>query len=156
MTYSGRMRTVRTAPIIAEVKQVMDEDSIAEIGDGHPVSSCRRNVLGISKSSWSRISKDLHYHPYKPVRCQELKQTDFVKRRTFCTWLLERTEEDLESILFSDEASFELNGKVNSQNVRRYALLKCHDAENGGRPHHFVDKQSITPKVSANLLLNRR
>ena len=85
------------------VRQTMDADSIKEIGDVNPVSSCRRNILGISKSSWSRISKSLHYHPYKPMRCQDLRPADLPKRRAFCTWILGRNDNDLNSILFSDE-----------------------------------------------------
>ena len=74
-SHSGRHRTVRTPPIQQAVKAVMDRDAPKKRDDAtvSPVSSARRNILGVSKSSWSRITGDLKYHPYKVVRRQELK-----------------------------------------------------------------------------------
>ena len=74
-SYSGRPRTIRTPPNQQAVKQVMDRDAPKRRDDPtvSPVSSARRNVLGMAKSSWCRIRKDLRYHPYRVVRRQELK-----------------------------------------------------------------------------------
>lgn len=60
-THSGRRRTVRTPANSAAVKNVMDRDSTKQIGDAtvSPVSSARRNRLGMDKSSWSRIKSEL-------------------------------------------------------------------------------------------------
>ena len=82
------------------------------------------------------------------MRCQDLRPADLPKRRAFCTWILGRTDEELNSILFSDEANFELCGKVKSQNVRRYALLKRKDVQHGGRPDSFLTRHSVSPKVN--------
>ena len=61
LTHSGRPRTVRTPANKAAVKAVMDRDATKEMGDNtrSPVSSARRNVLAIDKSSWTRIKTEL-------------------------------------------------------------------------------------------------
>jgi inhibitor of nuclear factor kappa-B kinase subunit alpha len=112
-----------------------------------PVRSARKNGI-LSKSSWHRIKKELKYHPYKPIRRHLLKPADEPRRRAFCHWILTRTDQQLQSILFSDEANFELSGHVNSQNVRRYAPLKSSVPINGGRPDHFaLDKPTFSEKL---------
>ena len=77
-THSGRPRTSRTPTHMVWVKTVMDRDAPKvkiilntkflyfsslkkEIGDNmvSPVSSGRRNVLGLNKSAWWRLAKDL-------------------------------------------------------------------------------------------------
>ena len=69
-THSGIPRTQRVQPVISSVKQVIDRYAEKVMGDTivSPVSSARRNVLAIPKSSWSRIKFELKYHPYKPIR----------------------------------------------------------------------------------------
>ena len=85
-TFSGRKRTARTAENIQAEKDVLDRDSIKDMEDPicSPVSSARKNVLGLGKSSWSRIVKELKYHPYKMVRTQLLKPQDFNRRLVMC------------------------------------------------------------------------
>ena len=61
-SYSGRPRTVRTPPNVAEVKNVLDRDKTKHVGDPtvSPVSSARRNPLDwCSKSTFSRITQDI-------------------------------------------------------------------------------------------------
>ena len=150
VTHSGRRKTVNTNLVRNNVRNILDQDSVKELGDRatSPVSTARRNSLRISKSSWSRICCDIKYHPYKPIRRQELKQLDLARRVNFCQWISNLTDNQLGNFLFSDEANFELNGCVNSQNVRRYAPLKSSDPMNGGRPDHFVVIKTIaSPKV---------
>lgn len=66
----------------------------------------------------------------------------------FCQWVLNQSDRELQSILFSDETGFELHGSVNSQNVRRYAPLKYTDPLLGGRPTQFVaEKPTFSPKL---------
>ena len=150
VTHSGRRKTVNTNLVRNNVRNILDQDSVKELGDRatSPVSTARKNSLRISKSSWSRICCDIKYHPYKPIRRQELKQLDLARRVNFCQWISNLTDNQLGNFLFSDEANFELNGCVNSQNVRRYAPLKSSDPMNGGRPDHFVVIETIaSPKV---------
>lgn len=75
-SHSGRPRTTRTQQNKDAVKAVMDRDAGKEIGDGNasPVSSGRKNVVvGLDKSGWWRLAKELKYHPYKAIRRQLLK-----------------------------------------------------------------------------------
>ena len=79
---------------------------------------------------------------------QELKNGDKPRRLAFSRWITEKTDEEMGNLLFSDEASFQLSGYVNSQNVRRYSPTKYVDPVNGGRPEHFIHtKQLGSPKV---------
>ena len=158
VTFSGKPRTQRTAPVIARVKGVMDRDAVKEMGDAtvSPISSSRRNVLGIPRSSWLRIKLELRYHPYKPVRRHQLKPGDHARRLVFCRWIVSLTDQELREFLFSDEANFLLSGHVNSQNVRRYAPLKVSDPVHGGRPDHFVvDKPTFSQKIMVFCGVNR-
>ena len=124
-SHSGRRLTVRTPPVQAEVRREMDRDA---------PNSARRNILGMDKSSWSRICGDLKYHPYRIIRRHELNHQDPPKRLVFCNWLITLSDQELLNILWTDEANFHLCGSVNSQNVRRYAPLKTSDRVGGGRP----------------------
>ena len=151
-SHSGRRLTVRTPPVQAEVRRVMDRDAPKRRGDPNvsPVNSARRNILGLDKSSWSRICGDLKYHPYRIIRRHELNHQDPPKRLVFvfCNWLITLSDQELLNILWTDEANFHLCGSVNSQNVRRYAPLKTSDRVGGGRPDHFTqDTPNHSPKV---------
>ena len=144
--HSGRRRTVRTDQNKQNLKAVLDRDATKEIGDAtkSPVSSARRNVLHLTKSSFSRLVSDLNYHPYKVIRRHELKPGDFVKRRAFCTWFIGLPAAEQLNMLVSDEANFLLSGHVNSHNVVRYSLDRM------GRPEqHAVDKVAYSPKLMA-------
>ena len=63
-------------------------------------------------------------YPYKiPIKSQ-LKEVDKSARVQFCTWILEKCEENpdfLDNVWFSDEAHFYLDGRVNTQNNRRWS-----------------------------------
>jgi hypothetical protein len=57
--------------------------------------------------------------PYKLKLLQSLSGQDKTTRRDFCTEMQERCEEDgfSESLIFSDESTFHISGKVNKENV---------------------------------------
>lgn len=63
------------------------------------------------------------YHPYKIDQRHELLPGDYAQRLEHCQIVVNQTDDDLFTWLTSDEAGFELHGKVNSQNVRRWATL---------------------------------
>ena len=51
--------------------------------------SCRRNGLGLSRSTFIKIMKqELKWYPYKNVIRHELGNPDYVRRFQFCRWLL--------------------------------------------------------------------
>lgn len=77
--------------------------------------------FGISYSSVYKTLKEFKYKPYKIQNHQELFETDKIMRTDFCEVMfnmLNENEEILNKIIFTDEATFTLNGEVNSQNFR--------------------------------------
>ena len=64
-----------------------------------------------------------------------MKEKDFADRLEFAQWYCSLSLEEKENFGFSDEASFSLNGSVNTQKVRKYALPKSEGGE--GRPKEF-------------------
>jgi len=88
-----------------------------------PQSSLRRtsNEIGVSKSAIHRILQQSKWHPYKIQLLQKLNEDDPDRRSEFCYRALEMYHNDNEfpnTILFTDEANFYLNGEVNKQNMR--------------------------------------
>ncbi len=115
--HSGRRRTVRTVDTIATVRQHLQD---------HPRgTSSRRNGLGLSHSSFNRITTlDLHFHPYRMHIRHQLLHADLRRRQDFAEWLLERCQGNprfLEFLTIGDEAGFAMNGEVNTHNVVEYA-----------------------------------
>jgi hypothetical protein len=56
----------------------------------------------------------------------QLLQHDFARRTQFARWFIDRCKRDenfLRTIVIGDEATFQMNGKVNTQNVREYAMI---------------------------------
>ena len=77
------------------------------------------------------------------IKCHALKETDLDRRRRFADHVLTTmTEADLLNTAFSDEATFTMDGMVNSQNVRRYAKKKTKGADQDGRPANFRHQTS--------------
>jgi hypothetical protein len=82
----------------------------------------RSEQLVVPRSTMQGIvTKELHLHAYKIQLTQELKPTDHVQRREFVNWVLENRNVNgnfSKKIIFSDEAHFQLDGYVNTQNCR--------------------------------------
>ena len=151
-TFSGRPRTARTAASIAAQKALMDRDARKDWNDPNnsPVSTARRNRLGISKSTWSRVVQQEKWHPYKMLKVQNLTAADLPRRVRMCQYLQSLTDNEVARFCFSDEATFQLDGEINTHNVRRYQPLKGSVPvdQAAGRPEHFLYKKStFTQKV---------
>ena len=81
------------------------------------------------------------------VKCQDLKDSDMVRRVNFANHVLNNmTQRDLMNTAFSDEATFTLDWSVNSQNVRRYCPKKTRGVDEGGRPENFRHTTNKYPK----------
>lgn len=88
---------------------------------------CQATVLNyLHKNKW---------HPYRVQLVHELNEDDPDRRTEFCEIMMNRCIEDpqfLRRIVFSDEATFTLNGHVNRQNCRYWAkenphwIMECH------------------------------
>ena len=62
--------------------------------------------MALDKSAWWRLTKELRYPPYKPVKRHELQAGDLPRRLAFCQWLVQLADDELLKIVTSDEASF--------------------------------------------------
>ena len=111
-TFSGRPRTARTAANIAAQKALMDHDARKDWNDPNnsPVSTARRNRLGISKSTWSKVVQQEKWHPYKMLKVQKLTAADLPRRVRMCQYLQSLTDNEVARFCFSDEATFHLDG----------------------------------------------
>ena len=71
-------------------------------------------------TAWKVLRKRLCFKPYKMRLVQALTPADKVKRRDFCEEMQLKMEENdfIERLIFCDEATFHISGKVNGHNVR--------------------------------------
>ena len=112
---SGRRRTGRSEENIAAVRELLEEN---------PHVSSRRNPVAVTQSTFNRITRlELRWHPYRMYVRHELLDTDWPRRLRFSNWFNRQCENQnfLDRLIIGDEARFEMNGKVNTQNVRQYA-----------------------------------
>ena len=79
--------------------------------------------------------------PYKLQLVQQLKDTDKPARRDFCIAMQQKMEDDGfdDRLVFSDEAAFHVNGKVNKHNTRIWGTEI---------PHELLEHQRDSPKVT--------
>lgn len=111
-------------------------DNLTEVGvlaefSTNPQQSAREVARNHNLPRWSvfKVLKVHHFHPYKIKLVQELSEDDFDRRIEFCEILtnrLESREMSSFNILFTDEASFALNGEVNRHNSRYWAKENPH------------------------------
>ena len=90
---------------------------------------------------WRVVRKRLVTKPYKLKVVQAITAADKRKRKQFYVDMQEKLEEDEfnEPLVFSDEAAFHTNGKVNRHNVRIWG------EEN---PHATIEHERDSPKVN--------
>ena len=113
---------------------VLDEDQKLDIAvslqeDPHlsTVSLAQNNPA--SRRTIGRFLKTEKYHPYKVYLVQELLEDDYDRRLQFCEEIMRRCDENNGfplNILFSDEATFYLNGVVNRHNYRFWSQENPH------------------------------
>ena len=75
--HSGRRRSARSQAMVQAVKDVVAEDRDKAPDDPTVRSSRRNGILDpngnhMTKSTFNRITKDLHIHPYKMQRVSNL------------------------------------------------------------------------------------
>jgi len=111
---SGRPRSARTPHNIALVQNEIQRN---------PHVSSRRNQVPVTQSTFNRITRQLHLHPYRIHMQQALEPGDPQRRLAFCQWLQGRPNRFLATTIISDEAAFHINGRVNTWNMHQYALM---------------------------------
>ena len=112
---SGRRRSERTEGNVAAVRELLEQN---------PRVSCRRNPTALSSATFNRITRlDLLWHPYRIHVRHELLETDCPRRLCFSQWFNQHCQNEnfLNRFFIGDEAAFEMNGQVNTHNVREYA-----------------------------------
>ena len=122
----GAKRTKRTPATAQKARQILTSA---------PKTSLKQlsQQLRCSYSTAQRIARtDLKLRPYKISIQQKLRDCDEKSRKRYCAWFSRKCHTSsrfIENIWFSDEAHFHLDGRVNSQNYRYWAV-----AYPGGRP----------------------
>lgn len=116
---------------------------VSETFSLNPRTSQRRasRELSISRSSLQRLMKDLNLKAYKPRLLHALNEDDPDRRVEFCEWILESSQEDptlLDRILWTDEAIFQINGRVNRHNCVYWADTN---------PHLIIEQEIHVPQV---------
>ena len=106
-------------------------------------SQCRASAkLGISRSSLQRIMKDIGLKSYHPCLLHALNEDDFDRKIQFCENFIAQYNDDpslVDKVVWSDEATFKLNGRINRHNAVYWA------DEN---PHKILTKEVNTPSVT--------
>ena len=106
-------------------------------------ATCRASgELGIPQPTvWRALRCRLLFKPYRLQLAQALRLNDKGKRVEFCDRMLQNMEDEtfLPLLIFSDEATFHLSGKVNRHNVRIWGLQN---------PHGALEHERDSPKVN--------
>jgi hypothetical protein len=119
---SGRPKTATNEDVATDVLvTVMEEphSTLRNLGTEYNISSY---------SVWKILNSN-KYHPYKIHLVQELSEDDFDRRIEYCDTMMQRLDTDpnfVKNIVFSDEASFLLNGNVNRHNCRYWSDTNPH------------------------------
>lgn len=132
---TGRPRSVRTDDNLQTVAQSFIES---------PARSVRKtaNELDISRSTLQRIMKELGLKVYRPRLLQALTEDDPDRRLQFAEWYViqcEAFQNFFKTILWSDEAQFKLNGRINRHNCVYWST------EN---PHITIQEELNVPGVT--------
>ena len=107
------------------------ENQLLETLHRSPRKSVRQMAreTGIPKSSAHHILKRINWKSYIPKLIHALNEDDPDRRAEFCEWYLGKCEEDAafpSKIVWSDEASFKLNGSINRHNCTYWAPENPH------------------------------
>lgn len=117
--------TVRDLPRTGRARALNEDkklDIALEIVENPHIStvSLARNQ-DTSRTTVRRFLKNEKYHPYKVCLVQELLEDDYDRRLEFCEEMMRRCDGNNNfprDIIFSDEATFYVNGVVNRHNYR--------------------------------------
>jgi len=137
---AGRTSTGR--PSMQNERLPVVEETLAEISSSnvYGCSSTREisKATGISQKSVHRIlTKKLSMHPYHISVHQALTNEDMAHRVEFANWMLNHWN-DVHRILWSDESTFSLDGRINRHNCVIWSV---------DNPHVNISKSLHSPWV---------
>jgi transposase len=120
--HAGRPRTSSSS---TEVERVL------EMFQKSPRKSQRQvsREVGISKSTVQRIMQRCNWKSYIPRLVHALNDDDPDRRVQYCKWYLEQCQGNAgfpTKIVWSDEASFKLNGSINRHNCTYWSPVNPH------------------------------
>ncbi|CAF1264566.1 unnamed protein product [Rotaria sordida] len=138
--------SMEDAPRSGRPTSITTEENMELVSESYtlnPQKSQRRAAhdLDISRSSVRRIMKELNLKPYKPRLLQALNEDDPDRRLEFSQWVLDSIREDpiiLDRILWTDEAIFQTNGRVNRHNCVYWSDTN---------PHFIIEQELNVPRV---------
>lgn len=126
--------SVKNRPKLGRPRSALNEDLSLDVlqsvvEDPHVSTTSISQTVGISKRSVRRVLHQNHYKPYKIHLVQELSEDDFDRRVEFCELMMANIDNNtigLNNIVFSDEATFMLNGNVNRHNCHYWSNINPH------------------------------
>jgi hypothetical protein len=114
-------------------KHVRNEDeelTLACVAVNPKVSTREIEVqVNVAKTTASRILRKHKFIPYKLHVSQTLQPNDYLRRRTFCRWVINKMAENddfINRILWTDETYFSNCGLFNRHNEHHYAQQNPH------------------------------
>jgi len=125
----------------------VSDDDIERVAEAF-LRSPRKSVARVSReldmpkmTVWKVLRKRLCFKPYKMRLVQALTLADTVKRRDFCEEMQLKMDENdfVERLIFCNETTFHISGKVNVHNVRTWGTEQ---------PHAQIEHQRDSPKVN--------
>ncbi|KAL4494420.1 hypothetical protein ABPG72_019830 [Tetrahymena utriculariae] len=128
-------------------RQMIPEEKKQEVIQNfiqNPMTSQRKvaKLTQISQKSVGNILKQENLYPWKLRLVQEITESDTFKRLEFCEKILgiqEMESKFIQNIVFSDEASFGLDGSVNLHNAYYYSY---------NNPHQTISKSMKSPAIT--------
>lgn len=136
---SGPPKTVTTVANIERVRRLLEYEKTLPLG--YVRSSCRRNDLGIKKSTLNAIIRvELKYRPYVLSRVFKLSENAKAKRIEMCTFLVRQPRLYFDRLVITDEAIFQLDGHVYNRNN-----CICYSRHGQGRPDNFHSQSTQAP-----------
>lgn len=141
---SGRPKTAANDEKSLEILLSFEDDSHTSIRKVAQQTQSNKSIV-------QRVLKLHNYFPYKIKLVQELIGDDFDRRLGYCEEMMrqcDRNDQFLFWTCFSDEATFDMMGSVNRQNMRYWATENPHWM----KEHHTQYPQKVN--VWAGILCN--
>jgi transposase len=147
VTKFNQQGSVADAPRSGAPKTQTNEENtqlVAQTFVQSPTKSQRRASMemGISRRSLGRIMDDLGLKPYRPHLLQALNEDDSDRRLQYCEVYLEYAKGDpdiFNKVIYSDEATFKLNGRVNRHNCVYWSATN---------PHQIIENEVNMPGLT--------
>lgn len=117
------------------------EENIIQRVEENPGVSTRQlgAILNVGHMTVWRVLHEQLLYPYHLQRVQALGPADFPVRLQFCRWLYQEINNPffLQSVLFTDEASFSRDGVVNFHNNHQWTYENPHTTHQGRHQQQF-------------------